>query len=168
MLLTQIDLPLSAGSNYNLLILIIPVRLPWVGSPEVLGERLIMFVDPDGPIETFKWGQFQIRGRLHSADGKGVGKDICIVGGEVQPWSARKGHRLRPKMVTCALSPGVRILVIGNGVNGAIRVPKKTRQAVAAAGIEELIIEKTPKACQVYNRLARKGEAVALLAHGTC
>jgi hypothetical protein len=127
-----------------------------------------MFVDPNGPIERFEWGQFQIQGGLHSADGKGVGKDICIVAGEVQPWSARKGHRLKPKMVSCALSPEVRILVIGNGVNGAIRVTKKTRQVIADAGIDELIIEKTPKACEVYNRLFRQGEAVALLAHGTC
>lgn len=127
-----------------------------------------MFTDPKGPIERFEWGQFQIQGDFHSADGKGVGKDICIVGGEVQPWSARKGHRLRPKMVHCALSPEVKILVIGNGVNGAIRVTKKTRQAVEDAGIDELIIEKTPKACEIYNRLARKGEAVAFLAHGTC
>lgn len=131
-------------------------------------ERVVMFTDPDGPIERFEWGLFQIHGDLHSADGKGVGKDICIVGGEVQPWSARKGHRLTPKKVRCALQPGVKTLVIGNGVNGAIRVTKKTRQAVADAGIDELIIEKTPKACEIFNRLYRQGNAVAFLAHGTC
>lgn len=127
-----------------------------------------MFTDPDGPIERFEWGQFQVNGEVHSAEGRGVGKDICIVGGEVQPWSARKGHRLTRKMVRAALRPDVEILVIGNGVNGAIRVTEKTRQAVKDAGVKELIIEKTPKACAIYNRLAREGKAVALLAHGTC
>ncbi len=127
-----------------------------------------MFTDSEGPITRFEWGLFQINGVFHSADGQGVGKDICIVGGEVHPWKARQGHRLTPKMVRVALKPGVNVLVIGNGVNGAIHVTKKTRQAVKAAGIETLIIEKTPEACAIYNRLAREGAAVALLAHGTC
>ncbi len=156
------------GSHYNQVILIIPVGLFWSTCRAGFIERFMMFTDADGAIESFKWGEFQIQGVVHAADGRGVGKDICIVDGVVEPWSARKGHRLLPKMVACALKPGVRVLVIGNGVNGAMRVPKKTRQAVVDAGIETLIIEKTPKACQVYNELVRKGVAVAFLAHGTC
>ena len=86
----------------------------------------------------------------------------------VQPWSARKGHRLKPSMVDCVLGKHVDILVIGNGVNGAIKITKKTRKAIKAAGIAELVVEKTPQACATYNRLAREGRRVALLAHGTC
>ena len=127
-----------------------------------------MFTDAAGPIEGFEWGRFEINGQVHDADGRGVGKDVCIVGGEVRPWVERKGHRLTPKMVKPALRPDVEILVIGNGVNGAIKVPRKTRQAIADAGIDALVIEKTPKACEVFNQLARQGKAVALLAHGTC
>lgn len=127
-----------------------------------------MFTDPDGIIQSFEWGKFQIQGVVHAADGRGVGKDICIVGGVVEPWSARKGHRLTPKMVTSALRPGTRVLVIGKGVRGAIRVTKKTRQAILEAGIEEIIIEKTPKACEIFNQLSKQGVEVALLAHGTC
>jgi len=127
-----------------------------------------MFTDAAGPIEGFEWGRFEINGQVHDADGRGVGKDVCIVGGEVHPWVERKGHRLTHKMVKPALRPDVEILVIGNGVNGAIKVPRKTRQAIADAGIDALVIEKTPKACEVFNQLARQGKAVALLAHGTC
>lgn len=127
-----------------------------------------MFTDPEGPIERFEWGLFQIEGVCHSAEGQGVGKDICILAGEVRAWHERKGHRLKPHMVRVVLRPDVDILVIGNGVNGAIRVGKKIQRAVLEAGIDELIIEKTPEACQAYNRLARQGKAVALLAHGTC
>ena len=127
-----------------------------------------MFTDPKGPIERFEWGVFQVNGAVHSADGQGVGKDICIVADEVLPLKERKGHRLTPKMVSHVLRPGVKILVIGNGVNGAIRVTNTAQQEVIAAGIEELLIEKTPQACKVYNRLARQGKAVAFLAHGTC
>ncbi len=127
-----------------------------------------MFTDLEGPIERFEWGRFQINGETHSADGKGVGKDICMVGEDVRPWSARKGHRIKPSMVDCILYEGVIVLVIGKGVNGAIKVPKKTRKKIYAAGIETLIIEKTPEACQIYNTLVRDGERAALLAHGTC
>jgi len=128
----------------------------------------MMFTDSKGPIERFEWGFFKIAGEVHSADGRGVGKDICIVAGKVSPWKERKGHRLTPKMVRRALQPGVAVLVIGNGVNGAIQVTDKTRQAVREAGVETLIIEKTPKACKAYNQRVRQGQAVALLAHGTC
>ncbi len=127
-----------------------------------------MFTDPAGPIEHFAWGQFRIQGKLHSAEGEGVGKDIFMVGEKVAPWSARKGHRLKPSMVACALGQGVAILVIGNGVNGAIKVPQKTRQKIREAGVETLIIERTPEACGTYNDLIRKGKRAALLAHGTC
>ena len=127
-----------------------------------------MFTDPKGPIKTFEWGRFLIQGEVHSADGEGVGKDIFMVGEKVAAWSARKGHRLKPSMVDCALGQGVSVLVIGNGVNGAIKVLKKTRHKIRESGIATLMIKKTPDACKIYNELVRKGERAALLAHGTC
>jgi hypothetical protein len=127
-----------------------------------------MFTDPNGPIESFSWGCFQIDGAFHSADGKGVGKDIFILDGVVHPWHERKGHTLKPAMVTRALKADVPVLIIGNGVNGALNVPKKTRKLIMQSGVTELIIEKTPKACATYNRLVREGKRVTLLAHGTC
>ncbi|HAF48866.1 MAG TPA: hypothetical protein DCL08_06460 [Anaerolineaceae bacterium] len=127
-----------------------------------------MFKDSEGPIESFDWGCFVINGEMHSAEGAGVGKDICIIDGIVTPWSARKGHLLKPKMVSSIIGSGIEILVIGNGVNGALKVPEKTSKAISEAGISELIIEKTPEACAAFNRLYREGESVAFLAHGTC
>ncbi|MDF1520984.1 MAG: Mth938-like domain-containing protein [Brevefilum sp.] len=127
-----------------------------------------MFNDSEGPIDSFDWGSFVIKGEMHSADGEGVGKDICIIDGIVTPWSARKGHLLKPKMVSGIIGSGIEILVIGNGVNGALKVPEKTRKAISDAGVSELIIERTPQACATFNRLYREGESVALLAHGTC
>jgi len=122
----------------------------------------------DGPIEAFEWGQFQIDGQIHSEDGIGAGKDIFVRAGKVSPWTTRKGHRLKPHMVACALAEDIDILVIGSGVNGAIDVKEKTRQAIRAGGIERLIVQRTPEACATYNQLFNEGEQVALLAHGTC
>ena len=127
-----------------------------------------MFRDSDGPIEFFEWGRFVINGAEHSANGEGVGKDICIIDGVVTPWEERKGHRLKPKMVARVLDSGIQILIIGNGVNGALKVPEKIRKVVSGTGIPELIVEKTPKACDTYNRLFHQGKTIALLAHGTC
>lgn len=127
-----------------------------------------MFEDARGPIEAFSWGRFTINGEIHSEAGEGVGKDICIIDGQVSAWAARKGHRLKPKMVACILDRQIDTLVIGNGVNGAIKVSKKTKKTIEGHGIQTLIIKKTPEACQVYNALTRQGKKVALLAHGTC
>jgi len=124
--------------------------------------------DKAGPIEAFEWGRFQINGQNHSADGEGAGKDVFVHSVSVLPWSDRKGHRLKPHMVACILGKEIDILVIGNGVHGAIEVTGKTKKAIRSAGIKELIIQRTPEACQTYNKLFTDGERVALLAHGTC
>jgi hypothetical protein len=127
-----------------------------------------MFDDSNGPVEHFEWAAFTIRGQKHSANGVGVGKDIWLVGESVSAWDARKGHVLTPAMVQCALDQNLDVLVIGTGVNGAIRLKDRTRKAVKEAGIQELIVAKTPEACDTFNRLFREGRRVGLLAHGTC
>lgn len=127
-----------------------------------------MFNDPGGPITSFEWGRFVINGERHSAEGEGVGKDICLIDGEVRAWHERQGHHLSPIMVASAISSGKDILIIGNGVRGRIRVPRNTRSEIKSGGIKELIIEPTPDACATYNRLVKAGEQVVLLAHGTC
>jgi hypothetical protein len=134
----------------------------------MLVEEVDMFQDSKGPIEAFSWGRFLINGEIHAESGEGVGKDICIIDGRVTAWKARKGHRLKPKMVACVMDRNIDILVIGNGVNGAIKVLKKTQDMIKDHGIQTLVIKKTPEACHIYNQLFREGKKVALLAHGTC
>ncbi len=127
-----------------------------------------MFVDREGPIEAFDWGKFTIHGKIHSMDGEGVGKDICILNGEVRAWAARKGHTVKPHMLAPVLQGGVQVLVIGNGVYGKLKVSQAARKAIRDGGIEELIVEKTPDACGTYNHLVREGKQAAFLAHGAC
>jgi hypothetical protein len=127
-----------------------------------------MFEDPAGPIERFEWGRFQIDGQTHSEDGEGVGKDVCILEGKVKAWAARKGHKLKPAMIGMVLGHDLDVLVIGVGVNGRIKVPQKTIEKAYEEGIREVVVEKTPDACKIYNKLVRSGKRIALLAHGTC
>jgi len=130
-----------------------------------------LFKDSKGPIECFSWGRFVVGGQEHSDSGGGevgAGKDIRLVGSEVTPWKERKGHRLKRSMVTGVYDKDVQVLVIGNGVYGALEVPEKVKKDVAKHGIRELRVELTPDACRAYNELCREGKRVALLAHGTC
>lgn len=129
-----------------------------------------MFHDPLGPIERFSWGKFHIR--VQGQDSEQVptvlGKDIRLVGAEPSVWRERQGHRLRPKMITGVLDREIEVLVIGSGVYGSLKCPKKVRASLVERGIGEVIVERTPRACRTYNTLYRQGRRVALLAHGTC
>ena len=129
------------------------------------------FEDAAGPIERCAWGLFVIGGETHSyEDGErvGAGTDIRVIGEEVTRWKKRKGHRLKKSMITGVYDQGIEVLVIGNGVSGAVEVPDKVQRDIEKHGIREVVIERTPQACRIYNKLYRKGKRAALLAHGTC
>ncbi len=130
-----------------------------------------MFNDPKGPVEHYSWGKFIIRGEEHSLEGdvrKGKGKDIRLVGEEVKRWKDRKGHMLNQSMVEKAIDKDIDIVVIGNGADGALIVPEDVVSYLLENGIKEVIVEKTPEACKIYNGLFHDGKKVALFAHGTC
>lgn len=130
-----------------------------------------MYDNSSGPIEHFSWGKFIISGTEHSEKGTdrtGKGKDILLVGKKVYRWKERKGHSLSVDMVKSVLDKDIRILIIGNGVEGALYVPDEVVEFLLKSGIKKVIVEKTPKACEEYNNLYSKNKNVALLAHGTC
>ena len=125
-----------------------------------------MFADPKGPITHFEWATFTIDGQIHSPE-KGVGKDIFLSPEGVSAWHERKGHKLKASMVRRALALKPEVLIIGNGVEGALEIGKKARKEIEDAGVK-LVVLRTPDACREYNRLYRQGKRVILLAHGTC
>ncbi|MFP4395663.1 MAG: MTH938/NDUFAF3 family protein [Anaerolineales bacterium] len=130
-----------------------------------------MFDDPQGPIEHFSWAKFVINGEEHAKTSGGivgVGKDIRLIGAEVSAWKARHGHRLTPEMITGVYDRDLDVLILGLGANGALKCPDEVQQAIRAHGIPELILERTPEACRIYNERYHAGDKVALLAHGTC
>ncbi|MGV7977186.1 MAG: MTH938/NDUFAF3 family protein [Anaerolineaceae bacterium] len=125
-----------------------------------------MFTDSKGPITHFEWARFTINGAVHGPD-KGVGKDIFLCKEGVSAWHERKGHKLKPGMLTRALKIRPEVLLIGTGVEGALEIGKKARNAASSAGVQ-MVAMRTPQACQEYNRLFHLGKKVVLLAHGTC
>lgn len=127
-----------------------------------------MFEDDKGPIERFEWGRFTIAGTIHGEGHLGAGKDIRVIGTTVTEWAERKGHLLTFKMITGVFDRGLEVLIIGNGVDGALEVPPDVLKKIRKHGIPDVRVAITPQACGLYNRLYREGRAVALLAHGTC
>jgi hypothetical protein len=135
------------------------------------GDNMIKF--KKGPIQGFSWGKFIINGNEHSENTKndkikGKGKDIRIIGDDVSEWSEREGHKLTKKMITGIYKKDIKVLVIGIGVEKALKCPKKVLKDIRKNGVRLVILEATPKACKTYNRLIKKGKKVAMLAHGTC
>ncbi len=136
----------------------------------MLSTEKALFKDLAGPIEELRWGEFVIGGETHSGVAEervGKGKDIRVIGRKVSRWKERQGHRLDPSMITGIYGQRVDVLVIGNGIDGAVWVPDEVRQDISNHGIE-LIVKPTAIACRIYNELYHKGKRVALLAHGTC
>jgi len=130
-----------------------------------------MYNDKKGPIEHFSWGKFIISGDEHSKDSSGKigkGKDIRLIGTEVSKWKEREGHLLNKEMITGVFGIGIDILIIGCGVDGLVQCPESIVQYIKGHGIKEVILKKTPEACQIYNRLFHAHKKVVLLAHGTC
>jgi len=137
---------------------------------EQRGKKISIF--DNGPIERLSWGKFTIEGIEHylTSDGRtvGSGKDIRIIGRKVSPWFERKGHNLKKQMITGIFKQQIDILIIGNGIKGDLKVPGEVINEIHSKGIKEVIIKKTPEACQLYNNFFQEGKMVALLAHGTC
>ncbi len=130
-----------------------------------------MFDNSKGPIEHYSWGKFIILGEEHSENGdsrKGKGKDIRLIGEEVERWKERKGHVLDTRMVENLLGKNIKVLIIGNGAYGALTVPDEVIRYLNENGIEKVIVENTPEASRKYNKIYHTGEKVALIAHGTC
>ncbi len=131
-----------------------------------------MFKSEQGAIQEFTWGKFIINGKEHAkrSDGSiiGAGKDIRVIDGKVTSWKERNGHTLEKNMITGIFEKNIKILIIGNGVYGALKCPENVRKYIRGNGIDELIIKKTPEACKIYNQMYHSGKKCALLTHGTC
>lgn len=131
----------------------------------------ILLKDPRGPIESFSWGKFIIIGVEHGAVEDqviGCGKDLRLIGDVVSKWSERKGHNLNESIITGIFDQEIDKLVIGIGVDGQLKCPVEVTEYIKSKGIQPVILEKTPAACQIYNDMFHAGEKVALLVHGTC
>ena len=112
-------------------------------------------------IEDYRFGHLCIDGQTYSAD-------VLVHGDRVRsPWWRAKGHELAVSDLAELLDRPPRVLVIGTGCYGRMRVRPETLSALQARGIEVHAL-RTSEAVAGFNRLAAAGRDVAAALHLTC
>jgi len=112
-------------------------------------------------IESYAFGRITVDGQTYT-------QDLIILPHRVRPnWWRKQGHSLHQDDLAEAVQAKPSILVIGTGNLGQMQIPERTLEFLQQHGMR-VIVERTAEACQRYNELAEKGEAVAAAVHLTC
>jgi len=115
----------------------------------------------EGPeIEGYQFGQMVVGGERHTRD------LILLPDQVVADWWREEGHRLGVEDLQEVLDAAPKVLVVGTGAYGRMKVPEPTRRALEAAGIE-LRAARTEEAWRLYNDL-RGQQRTAGAFHLTC
>ena len=102
-----------------------------------------------------------------TVDGEVITRDLILLPDRVvRNWRRQEGHRLSAADLQVVLEAKPEVLIVGTGAHGLVRVPRKTRRAVRAAGIE-LRIAPTGRAWRLYNEL-REHRRTAAAFHLAC
>lgn len=100
-------------------------------------------------------------------DGKEYIEDVIIWPDHVDcPWWRLEGHNLALEDISEVIKAKPKILIVGTGTSGLMKVPGKVKNSIEAQGIK-VIIKQTKKACQIYNKLSVTKKVIACL-HLTC
>lgn len=111
-------------------------------------------------IESYGFGRITV-------DGKKYRSDIVIYPEKtVDGWWRAEGHGLCQEDIREILEYGPRLLIIGTGKFGMMKVGECVRNIIRDRGIE-LIVSNTPEAVKRYNEASVRKKSVAAL-HLTC
>jgi len=112
-------------------------------------------------IESYEFGRVVIGGQTYTSD-------VIVWPEGVDPsWWRVRGHSLCREDLEPVLSHEPQVLIIGTGASGLMQVPPEMQQYMAAR-CEEVHVERTPRACSLYNELADSGRRVVAALHLTC
>lgn len=113
-------------------------------------------------IEDYAFGAMRI-------DGTDYTGDVLIVRGEVRSpwWRAAGGHVFAPEDLAEVIAAAPEVVVFGTGYMGLVRVRDEAVQAFERAGTR-VVVARTGKAVQEFNRLVSEGREVAAAFHLTC
>ena len=112
-------------------------------------------------IGNYKFGEIEVDGIIYTGDIK------IVAGSVISNWWRREGHVLAVADVEEILSDPPRVLVVGMGLPGLMKVDRELRERLASIGTS-LIAEPTPEAVTRFNELTRSGGKVAGAFHLTC
>jgi hypothetical protein len=114
-------------------------------------------------IESYRFGEIVIDGRRFT-------RDLKVIKGAVQEnWWRSQGHRVQLSDISDIIAARPRILVIGTGASGLMRLQQGLSEQLNARGIRLEAIP-TEHAVTVFNELLSKlgTEAVTAAFHLTC
>ena len=112
-------------------------------------------------IDSYSFGKIII-------DGTEYNSDVIVYSDQVKHnWWRKSGHILNKEDLRDILSHKPAILIVGTGSVGMLKVPGKTKSYLYDRGIE-LVVEKTPDACDVFNKFVEEKKNVVGAFHITC
>jgi hypothetical protein len=112
-------------------------------------------------IERYSFGKIRISGKSFS-------NDVIIFPEEVVPsWWRKEGHSLHMEDLEEVIKRKPKILIIGTGYNGVMRVPQALISQLEEMGIR-MIVMKSTDAVKEYNKLVKEKKKVAVGLHLTC
>lgn len=112
-------------------------------------------------IDAYQFGRIVI-------DGCEYVQDVIILPERVQAsWWRREGHHLHIEDLDTVLAASPKMLIIGRGFAGVMKVPDEVVQALEAQGIE-VHVAKSREAVALYNELAPTTPSLAAAIHLTC
>lgn len=115
-------------------------------------------------IEHYSFGEMII-------DGKTYNSDLIIFPDRVDhSWRRKQGHLLQKEDLGAVLSLQPKILIIGTGFAGIMKVPQRLREEIISLGID-LHVEKSGKAVALFNKLSDPQAAEQIIIacfHLTC
>ena len=97
-------------------------------------------------IDSYSFGKIVIEGKIFNSD-------VIIYQDNIDhKWWRKEGHLLQKEDLYDVLKHRPKILIVGTGNPGLMKVPEETKQYIKSKGIK-LIIDNTEKACKIYNKL---------------
>ena len=111
-------------------------------------------------IDDYRFGKIIINGQLYN-------KDLIIFPDRILPnWWREHGQSLTMADINEVITVKPKVLIIGTGMYGRIKIQDKIHQNLQSLDIEVIAV-RTRKACQIYNQKQAETDVVAAL-HLTC
>jgi hypothetical protein len=112
-------------------------------------------------IESYDFGSIRIKGKTYSSD-------LIIFPDHIKlNWWRKEGHSIHLDDLKEVINMKPKVLVIGTGYPGLVKVPEEVKKHLAENGIK-VIVQPTKEACKTFNGLLKTGEKVAAALHLTC
>ena len=112
-------------------------------------------------IEAYHFGKIKINGQLYDYD------IYLSSSGEVKRWLREESHLFQKEDVIEAVKENPEVIVIGTGAYGVAEISQEAEKLIRDKGIE-LVIKRTGKAVEEYNKFLNQGRKVVALLHLTC